>query len=109
MADSRFQEGHIKRYYENRGTMSLQKLGEMTSDLFLCDDPKKASRLWDRIAKALKHTDAQPADIQKVLNNRDITELSRLVNQLSSPNPSGPKSSPSSTPATTGKPTKAST
>jgi len=86
MADSRYQEGIIKRYYQNRDTMALQNLGEITSDLFLCDDPQKASRLWDRVSKALKHTDVQPAEAQKILNNRDVTELSRLVNQLSTPN-----------------------
>jgi len=97
MANSRYQEGVVKRYYQNRDTMALQNLGEIASELFLCDDPKKASRLWDRVSKALKHTDAGPTEIQKVLDSRDVTQLSRLVNQLS--NPSRPKSSPS-TPTT---------
>ena len=93
MANSSYQEGNIKRYYENRDTKSLQTLGELASELFLCNDPNKATRFWDRVSKALKHIDAQPAEVQKILDNRDVTELSRLVNKLSSP--SRPKSSPS--------------
>lgn len=93
MADSRYQEGIIKRYYQNRDTMALQNLGEIVSELFLCQDPKKAARLWDRAATALKHTGVAPEEIQKILESRDVAALGRLVNALSaggSPAGTGP-------------------
>jgi len=99
MANSRYQEGHIKRYYQNRDTKALQNLGELASELFLCDDPKKASRFWERVSKALKHVDAGPAEVQKILDNHDVTGLSRLVNKLSSPSrPNSNSSTPPPTP-----------
>jgi len=100
MANSKHQQTNIKRYYEHRGTMSLQKLGEIASDLFLCSDSKKAERLWERAAKALAHTDAQAETIDPILANRDVTELTRLINQLT-----GPKPHTTSTPASPSIPT----
>ena len=85
MVNSRYQQGVIKRYYENRDTMSLQNLGEIVSDLFLCDDTKKTDRLWERVAKALKHTDAEREIVSKILSERDLTGLSELVNELAAP------------------------
>ncbi len=104
MAKSNFQQGAIKRYYENRDTMALQNLGEIASDLFLCEDSKTAARLWDRVGKALKHTDAPPATIEKILANRDIAELGKLVNQLAAPGKPGASPSPASPPTSLAKP-----
>ncbi len=85
MTDSRYQQGVVKRYYENRDTMALQNLGEIVSDLFLCEDPKKAARLWDRAAKALKHTDAETGVVEQIVAGRDAARLTQLVNQLAAP------------------------
>ena len=99
MAGSRYQQGAIKRYYENRDTMSIQTLGELVSELFLCEDPTKTARLWERVAKALAHTDVQKKDAQKVVADRDVASLGRLVNQLTLPGSSGPSpSAPTPTP-----------
>lgn len=87
---SRYQQGVVKHYYENRDTVSLQKLGEIVSDLFLCEDPKKTAKLWDRAAKALVHTDAQPGSVKKILADQDVAGLSQLVNQLSAAKPRRP-------------------
>ena len=84
MARSRYQDNVIKRYYQNRDTLAIQKLGELVSDLFLCDDPKKAARLWERVAKALSHTDTSPAEIKRLLETRDVKQLSQRVAKLSS-------------------------
>ena len=100
---SRFQKGVIKRYYEHRDTMALQNLGQIGSDLFLCEDPKKAARLWDRAAKALKHTDADVDQVEKILSQRDVAGLCQLVNELSAPGrrSSPPESSPGASSANT--------
>ncbi len=82
---SGYQKGAINRYYEHRDTMAIQNLGELVSELFLCQDPAKAARLWERVAKALAHTDAQPDVVQKVMAKRDVTQLSQLVTELSAP------------------------
>ena len=97
MADrSKYQQDVIKRYYENRDTLALQKLGEIVSDLYLCKDAQKAARLWERVAKALQHTDANPAAVQQVLHKQDVGSLSKLVTELTVP----PRKSSTPPPAT---------
>lgn len=91
---SRYQQGVVKRYYENRDTMAIQKLGEMVSDLFLCQDPKKADGLWDRVVKALAHTDAQKHRVEEIVVQRDVAGLSQLVTELATPDRLSPPASP---------------
>ena len=94
MAKSSYQEGIIKRYYENRDTIALQNLGEIASDLFLCEDPKKKAKLWERAGKALNNTDASAQEktrIDQILGGRDVAGLCRLVNELASPDRAGSK------------------
>ncbi len=79
---SRYQQGAVKRYYEHRDTLAIANLEQLVSDLFVCDDPKQAARLWDRVAKALKHSGADVQAAEKLLVDRDVTALTRLVNQL---------------------------
>jgi hypothetical protein len=51
---SRYQQKVVNRYYANIDTITLTKLGEMVSDLYLAEG-KAADRLWtprrDRIEK----------------------------------------------------------
>lgn len=105
MANSRYQQGIVKSYYENRDTMSLQKLGEIASDLFLCDSPKKLDQLWKRAAKALPHTGAQADVYEPIVAKRDLAGLTRLVNQLVAPDRRPSDSSATATPATPTPPT----
>jgi len=94
---SEYQQGVVKRYYENRDTLAVQNLGEIVSDLYLCKDAKKAARLWERVAKALQHTDAHPAAVQQVLRKKDVGSLSQLITELAVP----PRKSRTTPPATT--------
>ena len=82
---TRHQDRIVKRYYEHRDTIAVQNVAEIASDLFLCDDPRKAARLWDRAAKALAHTDVDTREVDRIMAGRDIEGLTRLVNQLTSP------------------------
>ena len=43
------QQRIIKRYYENRDTIELQRLAELVTDLYLAEG-KKRSAVWKRIA-----------------------------------------------------------
>ncbi len=86
---TRHQDGIVKRYYEHRDTIALQNVSEIASDLFLCDDPKKATRLWERAAKALAHTGADAEQLERIVADRDIEGMTRLVNQLTTPTRGG--------------------
>jgi len=72
----------VDRYYEHRDTISINKLGELVSELYLCETEKKAETLWTRVEKALKHTKANKARVDKILADRDREGLARLINEL---------------------------
>lgn len=79
---SRQQEKIVKRYYENRDTIALGKLGDLLTEIYLADDAAKAGRLWDRAAKALKNAGAEEARVQRVMETRDVKLLGKLITEL---------------------------
>lgn len=71
----------INRYYEHLDTITAQKLGELVSELAVCDDAKKADRLWGRVRLALEKTSLNKTQIEKVLATKDVAGLARLVSK----------------------------
>ena len=49
---SRHQQGIIKRFYDNRETIALQKLGDLVTDLYLAE-PKDLPKLWKQAEASL--------------------------------------------------------
>lgn len=80
---SRHQKGIINRYYEHLDTIQLQKLGELVSDLYLAESPKKADQLWKRAELALTKAFPNDPDVRAVLASRDVESLARVVSRLS--------------------------
>jgi hypothetical protein len=76
------QKGIIKRFYENRETLSTQKLGELVSDLYLEADQKKAGRLWKRVETALLGAGADKSRVARVVGRQNLEELANLVAEL---------------------------
>ena len=77
----------INRYYDNIDTIIITRLGEISTDMILAaGDQKKLDRLWKRAELALakvKGPDVQPpAEIEKLLQSRDIEDLAKLVSKL---------------------------
>jgi hypothetical protein len=86
MAKGRHYSAHqkkiIDRYYEHRDTIMIQRLGEIVSELYLCESKKKADSLWKRAGEALAKTNADPKRVAPVLRKRNVEELAALVNEL---------------------------
>jgi hypothetical protein len=80
---TRHQQGIVRRYYEHRDTIAVQKLSELVSELFLATDEKKRGKLWASVALHLPKLDAEEARCERVLTNRDVQELAKLVNEAS--------------------------
>ncbi len=104
---SSYQRGIIDRYYQNIDTITIGKLGEMVSELYVCTDAKKAATHWKNVQLALKKTPADPLKVGRIVGSRDVKQLAELVNQLSTMKPedmkkaaavSPPPPSPSSPP-----------
>ena len=79
---SRHQQGIVKRYYAHLDTLSLQKLGELVSELYLAD-AKKAGKLWESARTALAKCGGDQKRIEAILASKDVAGLAALVNELS--------------------------
>lgn len=82
MSLSPYQQSIVKRYYRNLDALAVQKLGELVSELALCDSEKKADRLWERTSKALKNAGLKPDDIASLVESRDVAALAEVVTRL---------------------------
>lgn len=82
---SRHQKKIVDRYYDHKDTIMATKLGELVTELYLCDSDRKAQTLWKRAETALRQTDLKPADIERVTQSKDVTALAELVKKLNSP------------------------
>jgi len=76
---SRAQKKIINRYYDHIDTITAQKLAELVSDISICEDPKKADRLWQRARLALEKTSLNKVEIEKVLGTKDVAGLAKLA------------------------------
>lgn len=79
---SKYQKGIIKRYYEHQDNLMNQKLGEIVSELYLCEDEKKAARLWKSAHNALLKAGAHKVQAERIVSDRDLKELAKLVGEL---------------------------
>jgi len=80
---SHYQQGIVRRYYENKDTLATQKLGEVVSELYLASgDAKKTEKLWKSAKTALLNAKANAARVEKVCSDRNLEALAKLVNEL---------------------------
>lgn len=79
-----YQQGVIRRYYENRDTLASQRLGEIVTELYLCQgEAKKSERLWKQAEQALRKTQTPAASIDRILAARDVEKLATLAGEIS--------------------------
>ena len=74
-----YQRGIIKRYYDHKPDLMLQKLSELVSDLMVTDDEKQRKRLWAKAETALKNLKVPSWRIAKILESQDSTLLAEVV------------------------------
>lgn len=76
------QKGIIKRYYENKDDISSQKLGEIVSDLYLETNPAKIKQMWSSAELALLKMGTNKARVQKIVTEKNLQALAKLVEEL---------------------------
>jgi hypothetical protein len=81
------QQGIVKNYYEQRDTIFVGKLSAIVSDLALTKDPKETGRLWAKAKEFLAKTSANKPRVDKLLAEKNLEELARVVNELSGAKP----------------------
>ena len=77
-----YQTQIIKRYYNNRKDIMMQKLSELTTELYLAEG-KKRQQLWKRISFALTQLGVAPAKIEQMVNWDNPTKLVEFLEGLS--------------------------
>jgi hypothetical protein len=77
-----YQRRVIRRYYNNQEDLSVQRLSEIVSDLYLTPPGKKADRLWQQAEQALLKAGANKAWLAKVVADRNLTGLAGIVKEL---------------------------
>jgi len=78
---SKYQQKIIKNYYDNRGAMSLQRLSELVTELYLAEG-KKREQQWKYIVGALENLKIKPQRIARLREQDDPTLLAKLVEEL---------------------------
>jgi hypothetical protein len=78
---SKFQQRAIKNFYDNREAISVQRLGELVTDLFLAEGKGRAAK-WKQIAAALVRLGVPQAEIDHLMKKDDAALLAKKVAEL---------------------------
>lgn len=78
---STYQEKIIKNYYQNIESISLQKLSEMVTDLYLAEGKKRAT-MWERITVALEKLKVSASRIEHIRKTDNPALVAKLVTEL---------------------------
>jgi hypothetical protein len=78
---TKHQQRIIKNYYENRETISLQRLSELVTELYLAEG-KARERQWKYIIGALEKLGLPEARIEHLRKKDDPLLLAKLVEEL---------------------------
>lgn len=74
---SAYQRDVISRYYENLDSITLNRLQELVSQLYLADSRPKQDRLWSKVHKAMLKLKVKPAIVEHIMNKRDVVILAK--------------------------------
>ena len=76
---SSHQRDVISRYYDNLDAITLSRLQELVSRLYLADSEAKQARLWERVHKAMLRLKVKPAIIEHIMNKKDVVVLAKNI------------------------------
>ena len=79
---SEYQKGVIKRYYEQRDTIPVNKLAEIVSNLYLEKSKAKITRLWESAYKQLQAAGIPINRACVIVEDRDLATLAKIVQEL---------------------------
>ena len=76
-----YQTEIIKRYYNNRDDIMMQRLSELTTDLYLAEG-KKRQQVWKRISAALSQLGVAPGKIEQMVSMDNPVKLAEFLKKL---------------------------
>lgn len=78
---SKYQQNIIKNYYDNREAISLQRLSELVTDLYLAEG-KKRDQCWKQIEAALIKLKVPASRVEHLKEKDNPALLAKLVEEL---------------------------
>jgi hypothetical protein len=78
---SKYQQKIIKNYYENREAISLQRLSELVTELYLAEG-KARQKQWKSITSALEKLKVPAARIEHLVKQDNPSLVAKLVEEL---------------------------
>lgn len=78
---TKYQEKIIKNYYQNQDAISLQKLGEQVTDLYLAEGKLRA-KLWERVATTLTKLKIPRSRIDGLVSSDNPALVAKLLEEL---------------------------
>jgi hypothetical protein len=78
---SKYQQKVIKRYYENRDSIALQRAQELVTELYLASG-KKREKYWDSLALHLGKLDVKQETIDHLRRENKPELVAALVKKL---------------------------
>lgn len=78
---SKHQRKIIKNYYDNRGAISLQRLSELVTDLYLAEGKTRETK-WKQATSALEKLGIPEQEIKHLRKQDNPALLAKLVEQL---------------------------
>jgi hypothetical protein len=82
MADySKYQQKLIKRYYDNKEAISLQRLGELVTELYLAEGKKRETQ-WKHIVSALEKLKVPASRIEHLRKSDNPALVAKLLEEL---------------------------
>lgn len=78
---TKHQQRIIKNYYRNREAISLQRLQELVTELYLAEG-KQRTRQWNYIVTALEKLDVPASRIEHLKEQDDPALIAKLVEEL---------------------------
>ena len=78
---TKYQQKIIKNYYDNKDSISLQKLGELITNLYLAEGKQRA-RYWKNAVAALQKLKIPQTQIDEMVTKDDPAQLAKLLEKL---------------------------
>ncbi|MBL9125697.1 MAG: hypothetical protein JNG90_18805 [Planctomycetaceae bacterium] len=78
---TKYQQSIIRNYYKNQDAISLQRLSELVTNLYLAEGKGRA-REWKNIVSALEKLKIPQSRIDHLVEQDDPTLLAKLVEEL---------------------------
>jgi len=72
-----YQEGIIRRYYQNREALALQKLEDLVAELYLAETENRKNRLWKQVGTAMAHLKVPAGLAEHILKKRSPEVLAQ--------------------------------